>query len=161
MKKNLATVTQEAAQYLSNLPPDDRRARDIRDSLHALLQALTIRPPSDVPEHPHVTPPPPPGSKDREERDRAVSDAVNGVMPMLTRWGGSRAGYTERRIHRLSAGFSLHQAAEMSGTSTATVMKYEARRSSVREDKRRQLDKLYEQFRDRAKTRQRNVQEES
>lgn len=161
MKKNLAEVTKEAAQYLSNLPPSDKRARDIRESLHALLQALTIRPPSDAPEHPAVTPPPPPGSLDREARDRAVNEAVNGVLPQLTRWGGSKQGYTERRIHRLSAGFSLHQAADMSGTSTATVMKYEARRSSVREDKRRALDKLYEQFRDRAKLRHRNVQEES
>src|SRR5689334_5828918 len=135
MKKNLATVTQEAAQYLSNLPPDDKRARDIRESLQSLLAALTIRPPSDAPEHPAVTPPPPPGSKEREDRDQAI----NGVMGALTRWGGSKAGYTERRIHRLSAGFSLHQAAAMSGTSTATVMKYEARRSSVREDKRRSL----------------------
>lgn len=157
MKKNLAEVTRDAAQYLSNLPPDDKRARDIRESLQALLQALTIRPPSDAPEHPAVTPPPPPGSKEREERDQAI----NGVMGALTRWGGSKAGYTERRIHRLSAGFSLHQAAAMSGTSTATVMKYEARRSSVREDKRRALDRLYEQYRDRAKLRNKNVQEES
>lgn len=141
MKKNLATVTQEAAQYLSNLPPDDKRARDIRESLQSLLAALTIRPPSDAPENPHVTPPPPP------------SETINGVAGALTRWGGSKSGYTERRIHRLSAGFSLHQTAEMSGVSTATIMKYEARRSSVREDKRRQLDKLYEQFKEKTKTR--------
>lgn len=160
MKKNLAEVTRDAATYLSNLPPNDQRARDIRESLSALLAALTIRPPSDAPEHPAVTPPPPPGSKDREERDRALSE-VNGVAPMLQRWGGSKSGYTERRIHRLSAGFSLHQTADMSGISTATIMKYEARRSSVREDKRKVLDKLYEQFRDRAKTRHKNVQEDA
>ena len=161
MKKNLATVTQEAATYLSNLPPDDKRARDIRESLQSLLAALTIRPPSDMPEHPAVTPPPPPGSRDREERDRAATEAVNGVLPELTRWGGSKTGYTERRINRLSAGFSLHQAAKLSGISTATLMKYEARRTSVREDKRRTLDKLYEQFRDRAKTRHKNVHEDA
>lgn len=161
MKKNLATVTSEAATYLSNLPPNDKRARDIRESLQSLLAALTIRPPSDLPENPHVTPPPPPGSPEREERDRALSDAVNGVMPMLTRWGGAKGGYTDRRIARLSAGFSLNQTADMAGISTATIMKYEARRASVREDKRRTLDKLYEQFRERAKTRHKNVQEDT
>lgn len=159
MKKNLAEVTRDAATYLSNLPPDDKRARDIRESLQSLLAALTIRPPSEAPEHPAVTPPPPPGSKDREERDRALGEVINGVTGNLTRWGGAKGAYTERRIARLSCGFSLHQAAEMAGTSVATLSKYEIRRLAVRADKRAVLDKLYEQFKEKSKTRHSRTEE--
>ncbi len=142
MKKSLATVTQEAAQYLSALPPNDARARDIRDSLAALLDALTIKPPSDVPENPYQTPPPPP-------------EGINGMVGELTKMGGSRGSFSERRLVRMQAGYTLAQAAKLAETSIASTTKFEIRRSSIRPDIRKRLDAVYAQFAERG----RNVKE--
>jgi hypothetical protein len=141
MNSKISQLGDQILKTLDQLPGNDPQTKRVRMHVQALMEAL--------------------GSP--------VSDAAMGTSqepaaefegpPVNSRGGGSspppplkfktlRPGmHTERRATRQAAGVTLKQVAKAAKTTLPTARMYEVKRTAVRPDKRRDLDRVYESLR--------------
>lgn len=125
---------------------DDPRVAAIRGHVLALASILTK---GDTPAET------PDAKEEREVRVRGFRPTTTPPLPPPKQpYIGApsslpepkRSGATERRASRQMAGYTLKQVAQTAHVTLPTVRMYEARRISVRPDKRLALDSVYDQF---------------